>query len=326
MRAAVLTEHGRPPVVTERPEPQSVDGFAVVRTTAAPITPLDVLCATGTSYFGAPALPYVPGVQGVGVVESSTTHAAGTPVWFPTVAGMAPGDGSLAETVLVPEADLVALRDGVEPTLVAALGLSAVAAWMSLTWRGGLQPGEQVLVLGGGGVVGQVAVQAARLLGARRVVAACRSEVAQGRARACGADAVVELRDDDTAESLGARLAEALDGNLDLVVDPLCGVPATAALELLADGGRLVNLGSSAGATATFASATLRSRSAAVLGYTNNALTAAQREQALTSIVGHAADGRLTVSHETVDLTDLPEAWARQAAGSAERRIVVRLR
>lgn len=325
MRAALLTRHGHPPVVADRAEPQLVEGFALVRTTAAPITPLDVLCASGTSYFGPPALPYVPGVQGVGVVAASPTYPEGTRVWFPTNAGMAPGDGSMAELVMVAEHDLVGLEADVEDTLVAALGLSAVAAWMSLTWRAGLRPGEQVLVLGAGGVVGQVAVQAAGLLGARRVVAACRSEAAQDRARACGADAVVELRDDDTVGELTKRLAEGCDGAVDLVVDPLCGVPATAALELVGDGGRLVNLGSSAGPTATFGSATLRSRSATILGYTNNALTAAQRALALTELVGHAAAGRLTVDHECVDLADVTEAWARQADGRADRRIVVRV-
>ena len=138
--------------------------------TAAPITPLDVLCATGTSYFGARATPYVPGVQGVGVVRESPTVPAGTRVWVPTTAGMQPGDGSLAELCAVPETELVRLRDGASDAHVAALGLSAVAAWMALTWRAELRPGDQVLDLGAGGVVGQVAVQAARLLGARRVV------------------------------------------------------------------------------------------------------------------------------------------------------------
>ena len=51
--------------------------------TAAPITPLDLLCASGTSYFGVPALPYVPGVQGVGVVRPAP-ELVGRRVWFPT--------------------------------------------------------------------------------------------------------------------------------------------------------------------------------------------------------------------------------------------------
>ncbi|HSF98153.1 MAG TPA: zinc-dependent alcohol dehydrogenase, partial [Ornithinibacter sp.] len=69
MRAATITAHGVAPQVLERPDPRPGRGHLLVAVTAAPITPLDVLCATGTSYFGAPALPYVPGVQGVGVVR-----------------------------------------------------------------------------------------------------------------------------------------------------------------------------------------------------------------------------------------------------------------
>lgn len=325
MRAALITANGEPPTVVERPAPEPVNGSALVRTTAAPITPLDVLCATGTSYFGQPPLPYVPGVQGVGVVEASDTTPLGTRVWYPTSAGMAPGDGSLAQLLTVPERDLVPLSVDVPDTLVAALGLSGIAGWMSLTWKAGMRPGEQVMVLGAGGVVGQVAVQAARLLGARRVVAACRSAEAQDRARAFGADAVVALNDDDLPEQLVARMTEACDGAVDVVVDPLCGVPATAAIQLLAVNGRLVNLGSSAGATATFDSAGLRSKSAQILGYTNNALTTPEKAEALWDLLGHAAAGRLTVTHECVSLNDLPTAWSRQATGQVDRRIVVTL-
>ncbi|MEQ7128152.1 zinc-binding alcohol dehydrogenase family protein [Actinopolymorpha sp. B11F2] len=325
MRAAVIERHGAAPALVDRPSPAGVDGHALVTTTAAPITPLDILCATGTSYFGPPALPYVPGVQGVGVVAAAGSLPGGTRVWFPTTAGMQPGDGSMAEQVSVPESDLVALPGQVEDTMVAALGLSAVAAWMALTWKGGLQPGEQVLVLGGGSVVGQVAIQAAQLCGARRVVAACRSTGAQDRAASCGADAVVPLRDDDEVDELAAKLAAACDGDVDVVIDPLCGVPASAALLLLASGARFVNLGSSAGQNATFASAIVRSRSAKILGYTNNEIDTEQRGDALSTLLQHAAAGRLTVSHEIVPLDQLPHAWQRQAQGLAERRIVVDL-
>ncbi len=325
MRAAVIETHGQPPALVEREAPRWAAGHALVRVTAAPITPLDVLCASGTSYFGAQPVPYVPGVQGVGVVVESELHAPGTRVWFPTSAGMAPGDGSMSEHALAAEDELVVLTEDVPDTTVAALGLSAVAAWMSLTWRGELVVGEQVLVLGAGGVVGQVAVQAARLLGARRVVAAARSEEAQRRAAECGADAVVALRDGDDPEGLAVRIAAELDGPVDLVVDPLFGVPATAAARLLAMRGRLVNLGGSAGDTATFSSAYLRSHTAAVLGYTNTDLRHAQRAAAVGAVLGHAAAGEISVTHEVVALADIADAWARQAAGTASSRLVVDL-
>lgn len=316
MRAVELTTPGAPPEVTDRAEPLAGPGEALVRLTAAPITPLDVLCASGTSYFGRPETPYVPGVQGVGTVVGSDD---GRPVWFPTTAGMAPGDGSMAEVVAVPAADLVPLPD-VDPAAVAALGLSAVAAFMALTWRGALQPGESVLVLGAGGVVGQAAVQLARLHGATRVVAAARSGAAQQRARSAGADEVVALDSDDVA-TLAARMVAG--GDVDLVLDPLFGVPAAAAARALRPGGRLVHLGSSAGDTCPLDSATLRSRSLQLLGYTNNELTPEQRAEAVVTVAGHAAAGELAVDHEVVPLADAASGWARQAAGDASGRVVL---
>jgi NADPH:quinone reductase-like Zn-dependent oxidoreductase len=165
----VLETPGTAPVVREHPDPADAPGHTLITVTAAPIVPLDQLVASGTSYFGRPATPYVPGTQGVGLVDRSAGLQPGTRVFFVTSAGIAPGDGSLAERCLVPDDAVVALDPGVSDADAAALGMSAVAAWMALSWRGGLAAGETVLVLGAGGVVGQVGVQAARLLGAGRV-------------------------------------------------------------------------------------------------------------------------------------------------------------
>jgi len=293
----------------------------VVRVTAAPLVPLDLLCASGTSYFGRPSVPYVPGVQGVGVVEQSDRLAAGTRVWFATSAGMAPGDGSLAELCSVDDADVVPIDSAVPDGQVAALGLSAVAAWMALGWRARLAAGERVLVLGAGGAVGQVAVGAARLLGASSVVAVCRSGAARERAQLAGADEVVESSDD--ADRLTARLHAVGCDAVDVVVDPVFGAPATAAAALLSTGGRLVNIGAAAGDNAVFSSALLRSRSAEILGYTNNALTPEQRNEALRTIVDHAASGRLGVVHDLRPLSEVDAAWRQQRDGEASLRVVL---
>ncbi len=190
MRAAVVRRHGAPPEFGTHPAPRRGAGQALIRVTAAPVNPLDLLCATGTSYFGAPALPYAPGAQGVGVIAEADALPAGLRVWFSCNAGMQPGDGAMAELCLAEESSVLPLPDGVDDDLVAALGLSAIAAWMALTWRGGLQPGEHVLVLGASGTVGQVGVQAARLLGAGRVTAACRD--AHGRLVNLGSSAAAQ--------------------------------------------------------------------------------------------------------------------------------------
>jgi NADPH2:quinone reductase len=317
MKALQVVELGRPPVVADRESSAAAEGQVLVEVLAAPITPLDLLCAGGASYFGQPATPYVPGVQGVGRIGDRNA-------WFPTSAGMAPGDGSMAALAAVPEEDLVMLPEGVDPVEIAALGLSAVAAHMALTWRGELAPGEQVIVLGAGGVVGQAAVQLARSAGARRVIAGARSMAAQARADKAGADAVVELDTDDVDE-LARRFAAAADGPVDLVLDPLFGPPAAAAARALCPHGRLVNLGSSAGETCPLDSSTLRSQSLRLLGYTNNALTREQRAAAVTAVAEHAVQGRLTVAHEAVPLADAGAAWQRQAEGRAAGRIVLRI-
>lgn len=322
MRAAVLRQHGRPPEYAEHPVPRRGDGEALIQVTAAPINPLDLLCASGTSYFGPPPLPYVPGAQGVGTVAEAANLPSGQRVWFATTAGMRPGDGAMAQLCAVPETAVVPLPGDVSDDLAAALGLSAVAAWMALTSRGQLQAGERVLVLGASGTVGQVAVQVARLRGASRVVAACRDAHGRKRALELGADAAADLSGDDAGE-IAARLAEATAGPVDVVLDPVWGLPAQAALTVLAPHGRLVNLGSSAAATAALSSATLRSGTLAVLGYTNNALSDEQRAGALTEVLSHAAAGRLTTDRERLPLARAAEGWSRCGQAPHRRAVLI---
>jgi NADPH:quinone reductase-like Zn-dependent oxidoreductase len=312
VHAAVVHTLGEPPSYDVHPDPPPEIGRSLVRVTATPLVPLDLLCASGTSYFGPPAVPYVPGVQGVGTVETSDSLEAGSRVWFATSAGMTPGDGSLAELVAVSDDDLVSVSSSVGDAELAALGLSAVAAWMSLTWRARLQAGERVLVLGGGGAVGQTAIGAARILGADRVVAACRSRAAAERALAAGADEVVLT----APTGLVDRLSDACGGQVDVVIDPVFGETAAAASQVLGTGGRLINIGSAASEEATFSSALLRSRSIEIHGYTNNSITVAQRLEAVTEISSHAALGRLAVAHVVRPLEDIAEVWDLQASST----------
>ena len=322
MPAAVIRAHAASPEHGLWPMPHRVPGQALIRVTAAPISPLDLLCASGKSYFGPPQLPYIPGVQGIGIVMEADALAPGQRVWFSCDAGMKPGDGSMALYCVIDESAALALPDQIEDDLAAALGLSAIAAWMALTWRGRLQAGEQVLVLGASGAVGQVAVQAAKLLGAGRVIAASRDEAARTRALTHGADAAVDLTGDNVDE-ISKRIAAACDGHLHLVIDPVWGLPAEAAVRVLAVEGRLVNIGSAAGPSVRFESAILRSRLHNILGYTNNALTHEQKAQALTEVLMHAAAGRCTVERETVPLVRAAEAWERQATFARRKLILV---
>ena len=112
MRAAVLRRHGAPPEFGPHPAPGRGPGQALIRVTAAPVNPLDLLCASGTSYFGAPALPYVPGHAGRRGDRGADGIAAGQRVWFSCSAGMRAGDGSMAECCVVPETAVLPLPTG----------------------------------------------------------------------------------------------------------------------------------------------------------------------------------------------------------------------
>ena len=104
-------------------------------------------------------------------------------------------DGALAERAAVLEATLAPVPDRADPELAVALGVAGIAGWLPLAWRAPVREGETVLILGATGTAGLIAVQAARLLGAGRIVAAGRNVERLERAAAVGADETVRIAD-----------------------------------------------------------------------------------------------------------------------------------
>ena len=107
------------------------------------------------------------------------------------------------------------------------------------------------------------------------------------------------------------------------MVDPVFGAAAAAATQVLGHSGRLVTLGGASGDAATFSSATLRSKSVSVLGYTNNAISVAQRAEAVTRVAEHAAAGQMQVAHLELPLDRVAEAWQSTAEGRSGTRSVL---
>jgi NADPH2:quinone reductase len=305
MRGALVEQLGTLPVCRDVDEPTRGQGQTLIEVSAAPVNPIDLSTAAGTYPGGSPDTPYVTGREGVGRVLESDTLAAGTRVY-------GAGLGFMAERVAVKDDQLVELPDGVEDALAASFGVAGLAAWLSVEWRGDLREGETVLVLGASGAVGLIAVQAAKLLGAGRVVAAARSDKGLERAQELGADATVKLGGEQ--EDLAEAMADACHGQLDLVIDPLWGEPAAAALKASSFGGRLVQLGQSAGVEATIASGWIRTKLVSILGHTNFAAPVEIRNDAYLRMVRHAAAGELTVDYELLPLERVSEAWERQKA------------
>jgi NADPH2:quinone reductase len=282
VRAAVLREYGSPPEAAEFDDPVAGDGQVVVEVTAAGLNPIDLRMASGT-LARRPPLPSVAGKEGIGRLPDGRRVYFDEPI---------PPYGSIAERSLIEAGAGVELPDG----------------------------GETVLVLGATGVVGLIGVQSARLLGAGRVIAAGRSEEGLRRASELGADATVQLT--GSVQDMAAAFREAAEGDLHLVLDPLWGDPAAAAIEALAFGGRLVQMGQSAGGEARLQSAPVRFKELAILGYTNFAAPFEVRAAALRRMWGHVAAGQLTADYETLPLEAIADAWRRQAE-SPNRKLVI---
>lgn len=317
MRAAVLRELGQIPTVAEFGDPEDAaaarEGDAVVlEVLAAGLNPIDLRIASGALPNLRPQVPSVVGSEGVGRTSD------GRRVYF---RGVVPPFGAIAERTLVPEDALVEVPDGIDDAVAVACGIAGSAGWGALTRVAKLQRGEKVLVLGASGVVGSVAVQVAKLLGAGSVTAAARSAEGLERAKERGASKTVQITDELTGEGL-TKAFLAAGGPYDLVIDPLWGTPASAALEALATRGRLVQLGQSAGTEATFSPVKLRFSELSILGYTNFLSTPEEERAALDALWTYAAKKKLTIDIESVALDDAADAWKRQA-GSPRRKLVI---
>jgi NADPH2:quinone reductase len=312
LRAAVLYEHGATPRADEFDGPEDRAGCELVEIAAAALHHLDLHKATGKFYTGPPPLPSVVGTDGVGRLKD------GTRVYFD--ATVEPY-GSMAERTLVPKEALLPVADGVDDAVAAALGNTGLGAWMALEWRSGLQAGETVLVLGATGAVGNVAVQAAKLLGAGRVVAADRANDRLHAMLDRGADAVVEVDEND---GLVERFRDAAGGEVDVTIDMLWGPPAIAAMNASARFARHVEIGNMAGPEITLPAPLIRSISLDLRGFSVAHPPLDLRRDAYLRLTRHAADGDIVVDVDTRPLEDVARAWEHQReAGGGPKQVLV---
>jgi NADPH:quinone reductase-like Zn-dependent oxidoreductase len=309
MRAAVVSVLGEAPKYQEFPDPEPVEGEVLIEVRAAGLHPIVRGLASGTHYASGGALPAVPGLDGVGVLPD------GRRVFFVFV--RKPW-GTMAERAAAPLEKCIPLPDGLSDVTAAAIANPGMSGWLSLKERARLQPGETVLILGATGVAGQLAIQSARIQGAKRVIAAGRNVAALAGANV---DAVIALSDgDDAVREAFAREAAA---GIDVVVDYLWGRPTELLLEALAKGfkaagtqrTRLVEVGASAGPNITLPAATLRSIDLTIMGSGFGAASLDLIFTVIPTLFQMAAEGSLTLDVEPVPLAEVETAWARTEKG-----------
>ena len=313
MKAAVVQILGQAPKYQEFAEPVAGDNEVLINVRAAGLHPIVKAIASGVHYSATGQVPMVAGLDGVGTRPDGARVYFGSPrkPW-----------GTMAERCAAPASMCLPLPDGISDVEAAAIANPGMSAWLSLKERAELKSGETVLILGATGVAGQLAIQAARHLGAKRIIAAGRNVNAIARE---DVDAIVALGEPEEAVR-EAFIAEAKSG-IDVVIDYLWGRPTELVLDALAKtfkpsstkSTRLVEVGESAGKTITLPGAVLRSVDLKLLGSGFGSVRLDTILAAIPELFKMTAAGKLHVDAEPVPLADVEAAWSRIEKG---RRIV----
>jgi NADPH2:quinone reductase len=214
-------------------------GEVAVSMRAAALNFPDLLMTRG-GYQHRPTLPYVPGMEGAGVVEAVGEGVSG---WRAGDAVCVSAQvGLLAQRAVVPQASLSAVPPGWDWAEAAAWQVGALTAYVALVTRGALRAGETLLVHGATGGMGAAAVQLGAALGATVIATGTRPDWLE-RLPAPGASHLLSSRGDFAAE------VKALTGGrgADVIYDPVGGDVFDRSTKCVAFGGRLLVVGFAAG-------------------------------------------------------------------------------
>lgn len=222
------------------PDPQAGAGEVLLDVAATAVNRADVMQRMGHYEPPPGTSPYL-GLECSGTVAALGEGVAGYAVGDPVCALLA--GGGYAEKVAVPTGQLLPVPAGLSLTEAAALPEVAATVWSNVFMRADLQPGEVLLVHGGGSGIGTMAIQLATRHGAR-VFATVGSPAKAERVLALGAERAINYRDEDFVEVLRPV------GGADVILDVMGASYLSRNVTALADGGRLVIIGLQGGRTA----------------------------------------------------------------------------
>lgn len=302
MKAAVVQHAGQTPVYGEFTDPIATENQQLIEVKAAAISHVVKSRVAGKHYSFNGVEPFIAGIDGTGFT------ADGQAVYF----AFPPSPwGSMAEFAPVTPEHCLPLPDGLDLTTAAAMANPGMSAWASLVFRAAFQAGETVLINGATGSAGRLAVQIARYLGAKKIIATGRNAQVLN---ALGADATLVLNDD--RQTLSQQLDAAFARQVDVVIDYLWGasaelILASAAKALPGDKPlRFVQVGALSESHITLPGAVLRSSPVQLMGSGIGSLTLSQLLAATAALFNAALPGGFSVACTPVPLGDVEKAWA----------------
>ena len=240
MKAMILKSFGGPDSfeLSDVPKPVPQAGQVLVRVHATSINPLDYQVRRG-DYPDLVPLPAITGHDVSGVVEAIgpgvSAFAPGDEVWY--TPQIFDGQGSYAEYHVAAESIIARKPASLSHLEAASLSLVGGTVWEALTVRAVLRVGESILIHGGAGGVGHVAIQVAKAMGAR--VFTTVRETNADFVRSLGADVVIDYTQEDYVEAI---MRETAGHGVDVVFDTIGGDTLSRSADVLAQLGRVVSI------------------------------------------------------------------------------------
>ena len=323
MRAVIAPEPGGPEALTlaDLPDPVPGPGEVVVDMAATAVNRADTLQRQGF-YPPPPGASDVLGLECSGVISAVGDGVEGWSEGDRVCALLA--GGGYGEKVLVPAGQVMPVPEGVDLVSAGALPEVTCTVWSNVFMIAGLQRGETLLVHGGAGGIGTMAIQVGHALGAR-VVATAGSPEKLELCRKLGADVAVSYREQDFVEEVRA----ATDGaGADVILDNMGAKYLDRNVDALATEGRLVIIGMQGGAKGELNIGKLLTKRGAVIATSLRARPVEEKAAICASVVEHVwplvSDGRVRpIVHTTMPLDQAAAAHALMESGDHSGKIVL---
>ncbi len=309
MKAAVVMKAGDSPTYSEFDEPIPLEGEMCVHVTASALTNFTKLRAAGKHFSFAVRPPFVVGIDGVGRFED------GRRVYF--LFPRAPF-GGMAQRTVVRSSNCIAVPDDVDDIALAAIADPGMSAWVALEARAKLMGGETVLVNGATGSAGGMAVQIAKYLGAKKVIATGRNRHALNSLLSIGADEAIALESDGSGSEAAFR--KQFEQGVDIVLDYLWGTSAQQIISAASAGKgtvpvRFIQIGTASGTNIALSGVALRSSGLQIMGSGIGNVPLPDIINILSKLMQAAATIRFEMPTTSLPLYRIGDAWSLDSVG-----------
>ena len=304
MKAAIVKEAKATPVFGEFDAPKPIKGFEIIEVKASALSNMSKRRSEGVHYTSQSQFPIVAGADGIGITKN------GKRVYF--AMPEAPY-GALAEQTLVESKMMIPIPGHLDTVTTAALVNPAISGMAALTARGEFVKKQTVLINGATSTAGTLAVQIAKYLGAKKIIATARNKEKLEALKALGADATIAFNAHNFEELTYKVMPEIKDG-LDIVLDYIWGNSSTPLMMAIAQvtASKRVNyviVGEVAGEDVVLPTEALRMSAIEILGSGMRSVPMRKMLRAVKDVFKMTKKVKLSLDLVQIPLEDIESAW-----------------